>query len=116
MEEVKDTKEGKTDKQLKLIGIEIAHGKVFHSGQITNPQDIGLVFMPASLMSKEQRKEAIEDRGVVAFYEYMDQAGPRSMNGLPMFHSFHTLTDEENKKVTDAYDEEWKRLKELRDE
>lgn len=45
--------------------------------------DLQLIFMPLAFMGMEP--DAAENIG--AIYEYIDKAGPRAINGLPMFFS-----------------------------
>lgn len=48
-----------------------------------------------------KREEYFKNIGMV--YEYMDKAGPRSVNGYPMFMSINVLSIEETKKFADKY-------------
>jgi hypothetical protein len=89
-----------TDKELKKIGIDLYKEKIFTSAQI-RPDDKGLVmsiFIPLSLLTKEKRKlmNSIEP---AVYFEYIEKAEPRSINGYPAFLSLHCLNADEWKKV-----------------
>jgi hypothetical protein len=86
--------------------LDIAEGKVFGSWQIRNPNtELQLVFMVLVFCKKEQIPE---DTG--AIYEYMDSAGPTSINGMPTFFSCRFLTQAEFKEVC-GYTQEIKSLR-----
>ena len=52
--------------------------------------DMPRVFMPIALGALvELPDDVVNDIGLI--YEYLDQAGPMSVNGLPMFMSFKIL-------------------------
>jgi|SRR5262245_33998187 len=72
---------------------DIAAGKVFGTWNIPKSQlgNIGMVFLPFGLLEEEQRDD-MKARGVVHIYEYLSEAGPRSINGMPIFTSFRMLT------------------------
>lgn len=104
-----------TDKRCKLLGIEMAHSRVYHSSMVRNQSDVRLVFMPLLFMTEEHRKW-FDDNDIVAVYEEVARAGPRSFNGMPTFASMNPLSRSENEKVIDAYNEEAERMKELMDD
>lgn len=54
------------------------------------------VFMPMMLV---EDKSFVDDVGLV--YEYLDQAGPRSINGQPMFMSMRCLNKADTKILID---------------
>jgi hypothetical protein len=86
--------------------LDIAEGKVFGSWQIRNPNtELQLVFLVLVFCKKEQIPE---DTG--AIYEYMDSAGPTSINGMPTFFSCRFLTQAEFKEVC-GYTQEIKSLR-----
>lgn len=84
--------------ELDVLANDILAGKVFGSWNVDHSTDIGLVFMILALMSKEQLEE-LKNKGVAHFYEYLSQAGPRSVNGYPCFFSFRSLTAAESEYV-----------------
>jgi hypothetical protein len=91
---------------LRSLALDIAEGKVFGSWQIRNPNtELQLVFLVLVFCKKEQIPE---DTG--AIYEYMDSAGPTSINGMPTFFSCRFLTQAEFKEVC-GYTQEIKSLR-----
>ena len=102
----------KTDEELKRIAVDLYDGKIFSDRHFRSLEEthslISLVFLPlvfGALKSKEQ----FADLGLV--YEYFDKAGPRAMNGYPMFTSCCFLDKVETKKMFGFF-EEYKKLKE----
>ncbi len=81
-----------THPEKREIAIGIFNGSIFTSAQIEK-KDMNLfpsIFFVLMLMEKKQRDEIISgDIGV--FWEYMNKASPRSINGYPMFASVRTL-------------------------
>ena len=57
-----------------------------------------VVFLPLAFMDEKQRQKLV-DENVIHFYEYVDQAGPRSINGMPSFFSARNINQEEWEKV-----------------
>ena len=96
----------KTDEELKQLANDIFHGVVFTSNHVPPGEEImlGSIFMPLMLMTEEGQKDFLEKKPFMV-YEYMDQAGPRSVNGYPMFMSLKFLIEDEYKKVVEYYKE-----------
>lgn len=96
----------KTDEQLKQLAKDIFTGLVFTNNHIPpdDPMALGIVFIPLVMMNDEQQKD-FESKKPGMVYEYLDKAGPRSMNGLPMFMSFQFVTEDEYVKVRAFYEE-----------
>lgn len=84
----------KTKEELKQLALDICEGRVFGSWQIDREGDLPMVFMSLMFMSEDQMRDALT-REVVDVYEYLDKAGPRSMNGMPCFFSHQELTKQE---------------------
>lgn len=88
--------------------MDIVSGKIFGSWQLTNPDiELKLVFMVLVFAKKEDMPE---DAYVV--YEYMANAGPGAINGLPIFFSCYFLSKADFEEVS-GYVEEIKKLKQL---
>lgn len=68
-----------------------ATDKVFCSDQLHKTDRVELVFMVAGFLDKKALAKMKKDN-VVHFYEYMDRAMPRGINGKPMFTSCRMLT------------------------
>ncbi len=87
-----------SEKELKQLAIDIVEGKVFGSWNITDADMLPMVFMVITFMDFDKIQE-LQDDDIWHFYEYLDKAGPRSINGMPIFFSAHTITKDDWKKV-----------------
>lgn len=105
----------RSEDELTEIAKDIALNKIFTSAHM-HENDwagcLGLVFMPMALgaFAKEPPKDfevgALKEEGVTLkdvglIYEYWDKAGPRSINGYPIFWSCSVLNHEDTKFVLD---------------
>jgi len=88
--------------EVKRIAVDLFHGRIFTDRQIANPSDAQMVFMPLALMKPRQLKKLRSDPPGMIF-EYLDKAGPRSINGMPMFPSCQMLSLEDAKTVLELY-------------
>ena len=88
------------DKELKQLAIDISEGKVYGTFHMNKCEisNMGSVFMPLMFMTDEQRQK-MSDEKVVHLYEHIDKAGPRSINGMPIFMSFSRIVDKDWKKI-----------------
>ena len=79
-------------KEIRQLAKDVCEGKVFGTWNISEGEtnNIPLVFIPIALMEKGSIPE-----GAVHVYEYFDKAGPRSINGMPIFFSCHFLFKED---------------------
>lgn len=87
--------------KLNKLAKDIAMGKVFCSCYM-HPSDqehfLGMVFMPLMFGGlADMPKEMIDDIGFV--YEYFDKAGPRSVNGYPIFFSCAMVSKADAKRI-----------------
>lgn len=71
--------------ELKAFAIGLAEGRVFTSSHLKDPNDIMSVFSVLALMRRLPPPDFLEKVGVV--WEWLDKAGPRAINGMPMFFS-----------------------------
>lgn len=112
----KEAKKGltasKTDEELKQIAKDLWAGKIFSDRHIanidTNPGMATSVFMPLVFLNKKQVKD-LKDSKVNFMYEYLDNAGPMSVNGYPIFMTVRFLLAHETEKMFNYY-EEFKKL------
>lgn len=76
---------GMAEEELRKLAQEIVEGKVFTDRDVRQGDHdiLPVIFIPLSLMPNVHAWGA--DAGLV--YEYWDQAGPRSINGYPIFFS-----------------------------
>ena len=81
------------EKELKQLAIEISENKVFGTFHIKDctVDKTTMVFMPLLFMEDESKQELI-DNEITHIYEYVEKAGPRSINGMPVFMSFRTIS------------------------
>lgn len=100
-----------TDEELKQVAVDIYDGKIFSDRHFSSPEEaqslISVVFMPLGMGALKTKKQ-VADLGLV--YEYFDKAGPRAVNGFPMFMSCRFLNKADAKKMFGFF-EEYKKLK-----
>lgn len=90
--------ESKTSEQIKQIALDYMAGQLFCSDQVQNINDMPMVFMILLFLPEEDLKDLREGK-ITFVYEYMDQASPRSINGMPMFYSAKFLDHEDRKRM-----------------
>lgn len=87
----------RTQEELKQIAIDINAGRIFTN--LHAPEDMwNSIFMPLVFMGVDQILEMIADMPGL-MYEYLSEAGPRSINGYPCFFSVNMLDIEDTKIV-----------------
>jgi hypothetical protein len=69
--------------EMKEFILGVCNGQIFTDRHCHNPNDIPLVFMVIALGGLGGLD--LEDLGCI--YEFMSEAGPRSVNGMPCFFS-----------------------------
>lgn len=74
-----------TEAELRQLAIDIMDGRVFGTWNVQDPRDIGMVFMTLAFGARIPAC-------VAQLYEYLDKAGPRSINGMPSFFSCRLLS------------------------
>jgi len=76
------------EEDLKQLALDMHKGLVFTDTQIQQPADMLVaVFMPLAFISIN--KKWVDQVGLI--YEYLDKAGPRSINGMPTFMSMRIV-------------------------
>ena len=82
----------KSPEELKQLAIDIRAGKVFTDRHVPDEASsmMSRVFMPLMFMSEEQIADLMKEP-IGLIYEYLDNAGPRSINGYPGFFSMRIL-------------------------
>lgn len=90
--------------ELKQLALDTADGKVFTDRHLSKNQYDLLpnIFMPLLFLNEELKAKL--EKECVLVYEYLEKAGPRSINGYPMFMSFRYLTQEELELFANYYD------------
>jgi hypothetical protein len=99
-----------TDEELRQFGLDLFAGKIFTSNHLQKIEAIEMSFPVLIFLNEKIRKELTDQKAAV-FFEYLDKAGPRSINGRPIFMSCRWLTQEEWEKVVEYY-EKFKRAAE----
>mgnify|MGYP001619625825 FL=1 len=95
----------RTDAQLRKLGEDLYKGLIYRDLQMppNQSEQLGMVFVPIYFMDKKAIAKFKKKKPYVLF-EYLDRAGPRSVNGMPMFMSFQFCTKPEWKKVVAYYE------------
>ena len=86
--------------------LNICDNQVFTDRHCREPSDIGIVFMVLSLAPKEQFPT---DLGMV--WEYMSEAAPRDVNGMPCFFSCNFETAANAERIWAGVKQEMERRK-----
>ena len=87
----------RTDDELKQLAMDIVAGKVF--GSWSHPEALRISFgLVLNFIDRATLQEMI-DQDVALFYEYIDKASPRGVNGLPTFFSLRALSRSDAEKV-----------------
>jgi hypothetical protein len=88
-------------------------GRLFTSAQVADGRLMQSVFMPIFFgVFADWTEEEVKEVGVI--WEWMDQAGPRSINGMPMFMSMRLMNKEDWKRALDAIQAESERRKTIK--
>lgn len=82
-----------TPEEIKELATDTFMEKVFFSTMLPEHDAhlLSSVFMATVFMDSKQIDQIRKDK-VVAFYEHLDKAGPRTINGYPIFMSMKTIT------------------------
>lgn len=91
--------------ELKKIAVDLAEGHIFsnlHLGE-HNKHMMQSVFMVMIFLDEKSRKD-MEEKEIVFVYEYMSQAGPMAINGLPVFMSMRMMGKEDFHDMWIEYD------------
>jgi len=92
----------KSKKEIKELALECYRGHVFTSLQISNPRDIGMVFMPLMLMNPDQAQGLYQEKPCM-YYAHMKDAFPTGVNGYPCFGSVAMLNQKETELFRSYY-------------
>jgi hypothetical protein len=105
-------KQVKAEAELRQLAVDYYDGKVFSDRHIPEHEKhlISAVFMPLALGALSEYDQETTKQ-ISMLYEYIDQAGPRGINGMPIFGSVRILWADEAEKML-KYFEEYKAIKE----
>jgi hypothetical protein len=90
--------EDRTEEELKKIAKDIVSGHIFTDRHLKDKNDFTHVFMIAAFW-EEKHWISFRDGDIGLCYEYMDKAGPRTINGLPSFLSIQFLNKKDTEKL-----------------
>ena len=95
----------RSKKKIKEIALALYKGEIFTSMQVReNDQNLlGSIFMPL-LFSEQELIDWMKDNKITVFYEYLSEAGPRSINGYPIFFSMKMMDDKDWQAVYTQYE------------
>jgi hypothetical protein len=101
---MKDKKHiSKEDEELKQIAEDLWAGRIYSNRNMNDIKLIDSVFMPLMFLDRRKLKQ-LQHLKVDFFYEYIDKAGPRSINGMPVFTSVRCLTKPETARMFEFYE------------
>lgn len=104
---------GHSEEELKQIAKDIVDRKVFTDRDLRNPalegDMLGMIFMPVLLMPNPGA--FVADAGLL--FEYWDQAGPRSINGYPIFFSVRKIIKKDMPALEHYVKTYWEMKKEI---
>jgi hypothetical protein len=94
-----------TDEQVSEIAMGIFKNEIFTDGHLAERDKRLLlsVFMPLGLMSRAQKFEMMRKMRPGMFYAEMSKAGPRAINGYPMFFEVSMASEEDTAKIWTEY-------------
>lgn len=104
----------KTEEEITQLAKDIYAGQVFCSWNIREGDHVFIenIFMPIAFMSNEQLASfRAEEPHLI--YEYISKAGPRSINGYPVFMSLQRLNKQEFEMLLEKYNKIEKAMKEI---
>lgn len=103
-----------SDEKLRQFVDDFVSNRIFTSAHLRDVEVdlLPMIFMPIALgcFAKVQ-PDTLKNIGVV--YEYLDKAGPRSINGKPVFFSLNMLHIEDWKRALVAIEKEQERRKHI---
>jgi len=91
-----------TEKEIADLANDMYRGLIFTDRHVQRSEDVPSVFMPLIFMN-EENIEKLKANPPGMIYEYFDKAGPRSINGMPIFWSFRMINVEDTAKVMERY-------------
>lgn len=101
-----------SEEDLRKFVLDFIAGQIFSDRHVRSPNDMGMVFMPLLLGALSGYEvSSLEQIGLI--YEYVGQAGPSSINGMPCFFSFRMMHRDDWARASAAIDREQERQKTL---
>lgn len=93
-------REPMTDEEVNEFAKRIYRNEVFTSWMIHKGEEhlIDCIFMPLIFMDDVTRKQ-LQAEKITHFWAEMSEAGPRSINGYPIFMGMGTLTQSDSERI-----------------
>ena len=89
-----------SEEEVRNLASALFHGDIFTDRQCKTPDEVMSVFVALALSDKALLKDINDDKpGMI--YEYVSEACPMSVNGLPMFLSCHFLSQDDTQRILD---------------
>jgi hypothetical protein len=102
----------KSEEELREFVIDFLAGRIYTTAHMPETANLGLVFMPLIFGAlSEWSEEDWAEIGII--YEYLDKAGPRSVNGMPGFFSMQLMHVDDWARCLKAIGREQKRQGEI---
>ena len=95
-----------TDDEINALAENIYRERVFTSNHIRQGdlEMLPVIFMPLVFADEKLREHLLKDApGMI--YEHLSEAGQLSINGYPIFFSFHIVSQENTKKVWEKFEQ-----------
>jgi hypothetical protein len=93
----------KTDREIRELARDWMEGRIFTSDdfEAANGTEFGMIFMPLFFADRATLDDLIANE-IALFYEYLTEAGPRSINGYPSFSSVRFLNRADHGRLREA--------------
>ncbi len=98
-----------SDKFLSDLALSLFKGEIF-TDRHCQKEDIRFVFPILSFIKEEMFDEI---KNVSLIYEYLEEAAPHSVNGMPMFFSARFLNEHDTKVLFEKYEKINNAIKQL---
>jgi hypothetical protein len=97
-----------TDEEVNDLAKQVYRNEVFTSWMHMRAHEhdtlVPMVFMPLMFIDEITRKHMVRDQ-LFCYYENWREAGPRGINGMPIFMSMQSCTPDDAKRVADKVKE-----------
>ena len=100
------------DEEIRQFVLDFVAGKIFTDRHVNDVDMLGMVFPVLALGGFGDVTEE-EAANIGLIWEDINKAGPRSVNGMPMFLSCHLMHKDDFERARVAIDKELKRRKEI---
>jgi hypothetical protein len=89
-----------TDEEVTALARDLVKDRIFMSDQLRKHEQnlLSSIFMPLVFMKPKDVRKMV-DGDLAVLYEYFKEAGPRSINGRPMFFSMRWLNQADYARV-----------------